>query len=414
MDTLDPQRNRHLHRPRWLALVVVLLVACSPEASLRPRPVGPSPSPPLAPPSSLPTPVAETPSPSVRPSLPPTAWDQVFTFEKGALGDVIAWRHGLIAAGCIRSANSGCRTELVVVSSDGETWETIEVDAATDFGFGSLHRVGGRLFSLGYGHYGGSGGAVVWTSLDGRAWSRVRSNSFLGRAVVDIIKTPLGTFAIGRNAPVDSDNITGFLMWPVHEDGSFGTVRVMETAGELPLVAGAMWTGDEFLAWGGRNGPYPGPTNLLASPDGTEWTLRATIRGLKPGAVSNIVEAGDRLVAVGFEGRRYPLRPRVWTSDDAGRSWSIADLEGDDARIDDIEVEGSRLVARGFEGAGETQRPVSWTSTDGTTWERLPEDEDMPFVEGFSARARATIGDRVCVAGTFFDETPIRAVIYCR
>ena len=66
-----------------------------------------------------------------------------------------------------------CRTELIVVSRDGETWETIEVDAATNFGFGSIQRVGRRLFALGYGYYGRSGGAVV---LDLAGWPGVDSD----------------------------------------------------------------------------------------------------------------------------------------------------------------------------------------------------------------------------------------------
>ena len=252
-----------MRRPIAHLLLVALLAACSPEASLSPRPVSPTPSPHVAspsPPSPSPDPSPE-PSPSVGPSLPPTSWDQVFALEGAALGDVIAWRDGLIAAGCLREANSGCRTDVIVVSRDGETWETIEVDAATNFGFGSIQRVGGRLFALGYGYFGRSGGAVVWTSVDGRAWTRIRSGSFQGRAVDEIIKTPLGTFAVGKNAPVDSDNITGFLMWPVDADGSFGEVRVMDTRGALPLVTGAMWTGRPVPGVGSSGRAVLGPND---------------------------------------------------------------------------------------------------------------------------------------------------------
>jgi hypothetical protein len=223
--------------------------------------------------------------------------------------------------------------------------------------------------------------------------------SFRNRAVDDIIQSPFGTFAIGHEAPIDSDNTSGFLMWPVRADGSFGKERVIDTGGDPNLVGGAIWTGEEFVAWGLRNGPWAGPTVVLASPDGRAWSVRATIPG--PGndaVVSDIVAAGDRLLAVGYEGRTYPLTPRAWVSDDHGRSWTLATVEGTDAAIRTVERENARLVARGTESSGSNSQAVSWESIDGTVWTRLPNDEDMPAVPGFSALTRATIGERTCVA----------------
>ena len=129
-----------------------------------------------------------------------------------------------------------------------------------------------------------------------------------------------------------------------------------------------------------------------------------------------MTEVGDRLVAVGYEGRTFPVPPSAWTSTDRGRSWSLATVPSDNAAMYAVAFEGSVLTARGrtFSDSGSQLQTVSWSSTDGTAWTRLPDDEDMPAVPGFSALTRATIGDRTCVAGTFFDETPFRAAIYCR
>ena len=95
------------------------------------------------------------------------------------------------------------------------------------------------------------GGATVLTSLDGRAWSRLRSASFRARAVEDVIRSPLGTFAIGYNAPPDSDN-TGLPHVARRGRRLIWKVRVVDTDGAMAIVTGAVWTGDEFLAWGLR------------------------------------------------------------------------------------------------------------------------------------------------------------------
>jgi hypothetical protein len=350
----------------------------------------------------------------VQPTIPTTTWDEVFVLEQGSLGNLTTWREGVIGAGCVQHSG-GCGQEIVVTSADGQEWNVIEIDAPADVGFGSIDRAGGRLYALGYGHYGGSGGAVVWTSVDGRDWSRVKSGSFLGRAVRDVIRTPLGTFAIGHNAPIDSDNVTGFVTWPVRGDGSFGRMRVQDPDSSLPLVAGVVWTGAEFLAWGGTAGPYPSRvTTLLSAGDAKSWSPRGEIRAVKRGYVAQIVSVGDRLVAVGYEGRRFPLTPQAWTSNDEGRTWKTADVAGVDARISSVSLEESQLIARGLQSWGADELAVSWTSTNGRSWAFLPSDQDLPAIPGFSGLSPVAIGNRTCVAGSFYDATPSRAAIYCR
>ena len=335
--------------------------------------------------------------------------------EQSSLGSLSTWREGLIGAGCFVDSNGSCDQQIVVTSADGHDWNVTEIDAPADVGFGSIDRAGGRLYALGYGHYGGSGGAVVLTSVNGRDWSRVKSNSFVGRAVGDVVRTPLGTFAVGYNAPVDSDNITGFVTWPVNDDGSFGTMRVPDIGSSFPLLAGAVWTGTEFLAWGGRAGPYPSRiTTLMSSRDAKSWNPRGQIRAVKRAYVAQIISVGHRLVAVGYEGQRFPLTPRAWTSNDEGRTWKAADVDGVDARMSSVRLEGSQLVARGLQSWGADELAVSWTSTDGRSWARLPGDQDLPAISGFSGLSPDAIGNRTCVAGTFYDAARILAAIYCR
>jgi hypothetical protein len=399
-----------------LVVLAAFVAACMPNPSPTPTTVlasNPAPTATDVAPTPSPGPSPTT-SPSTGPTLPVTSWEEVFTLEEGAISRLVVWQGGLIGGGCVGDPNADCE-DVVVSSADGITWDVIQIDSQADVTFGSLHRAGRRLYSLAFGHYGGSGGAIVWSSPDGRTWSCVCSAELLGRAVDNVIRSPHGTFAIGYNAPIDSDNTSGFLMWPIEANGSFGEVWVVHAKGEPHLVSDAMWTGEEFLAWGLRSGPWTGPTVLMASPDATDWTVRATIPGVKRrSVVSDILAAGGRLVAVGYEGRRYPLTPRVWISPDSGRTWSIADLHDENAWIDVVAVEGSGFVAYGVEGWDATHRPVSWESADGNTWTRAPDDLYTPLVPGFHASVPARIGSETCVAGTFLDEEPMRAAIYCR
>jgi hypothetical protein len=400
-----------------LCALLTLVVACAPTSSATPAASSLSTGQPSATPQASAPASEPAPSPSAQASLAPTAWERAFELEHGALGALVPWQGGLIGSGCIHDASGNCNREIVVSSTDGRSWDVVELDGATDFGFGSLRRAGERLFALGYGHFGGSGGAVIWTSPDGREWSRVRSTTFQGRAVNDVISSPVGTIAVGYNAPVDSDNSTGFVTWPIDGDGSFGGMRVVDTSASFTLVLGVVWTGEEFLAWGGRSGPYPSrTTSLLSSPDGKTWVFRGEIRTQKRNSVAQIIAVGNRLIAVGAEGLHFPLTPAGWTSDDGGRTWKAADVEGDTAGMSAVVVEDRQLIARGIETFGHDgdQLPVSWISTRGTSWTLLPSDQDLPAVRGFTGITPMTIGDRTCVAGTIDGTDARSAAIYCR
>lgn len=377
-----------------------------------------APSAAAASPSLTEAPVASpSPSPSLVPSQPPTTWNEVFARDNTQLGGFIVGPDGFIATGCnVEPEDSFCTRSFILSSPDGDTWTLTDLDVSVDFGIRSLHLVGDRLFGLGYGHYAESGGAVVITALDGHTWTRVESPSFTERAIDDIIQTPIGAFATGIEAPIDSDNTSGFLLWPIRADGSFGKPRDIETPDGPPLVSGATWIGEEFIAWGGTQGPYGGPPIILASKDGIDWKVRSTIDDPAPEKidVADILHAGKRLVAVGNEGRAYPLTPRAWISDDDGRTWTSATVEGSDASMFVVQLEGDRLITRGRVSYGEDQRPVSWESADGSTWTLLPADSDLPDLLGYSPWTRATLNGQVCVADSIYSGETFRGAIYCR
>ena len=337
----------------------------------------------------------------------------MFANDDALLGNLVVGLGGFIAAGCFTDEESTCVQRFVVRSADGDTWTVVRLEVTSSFWAWTLRVADDRLYALGYAHYGEDGGAEVWTSLDGSAWSAVTLSSFRNRAIDDIIESPLGTLAIGYEAPVDSDNTSGFLLWPVATDGSFGTVRAIDTGGDPNLVAGAIWSGKEYIAWGLRHGPWAGPTIVLASRDAKDWSIRAKIPGTDA-IVQGMAADGGRLIAVGHGGRAYPLTPRAWISDDVGRSWTRATVEGTDAAMREVQIQGARLIAWGDTSYGSERTAIGWESVDGATWTMLPADDGMPSVPGFTGSTPARIGSRTCVAGSFTDDNGSRGAIYCR
>jgi hypothetical protein len=322
----------------------------------------------------------------------------------------------MIAVGCMTDADGNCLRALLLTSPDGASWTQLDLEGAADAVISRVSRVGDRLLALGYriDNQGKTVDAVVWASLDGRSWSIVPSASFTSRVINDIIDSPLGTLAIGINAPYASEGF-GFVVWDVAPDGSFGRSRDVHPTDGPAYVAGAAWTGDRFLALGlgGPLGEVP-LTTLMASADGKAWTVLPEIPAFHGSSVSQLTSIGDRLVAVGYEGQ--PTSPRAWISVD-GTRWEAADVPPEAGAMYTVNVEGSELVARGREPSGTEERPVTWTSIDGEVWTRLPAGEDMPDLAGINALSRAVVDGRACVAGTFYGDprNPApRAAIYCR
>ena len=274
----------------------------------------------------------------------------------------------------------------------------------------SLLLANGRFFAVGSGAFGTGGGAMVWTSKDGRSWSRVEAASFQDRSVKDIVDSPVGTFAIGYEAPIESDDTRGFLVWPVRAEGSFGEPRVIDLVGADRIISGASWTGREFLAWASTRWRV-GETTLLSSQDGMTWTVLSTITRPASSYISDVLAVGDRLIAVGASGRVF--RPRAWVSDDEGRSWTIANVEGADGYIANVSMEAGSLIARGTAPALDGD-DASWSSIEGTAWIRLPDDKDTPAIPGFHSSIPASIGKLTCVAGTFDALAVPHGAIYCR
>lgn len=172
--------------------------------------------------------------------------------------------------------------------------------------------------------------ADIWTSSDGRTWSRVIGQE-LGPGVINDVTC-----------------------------GGPGLVAVGDGAGR-GSARGAVWTSRDGLTW----------SRSRDDPDFGRGLIKAVTAG------------GPGLVAVGFP-------HRAWFSSD-GLTWTRASLPpvpldvypGDDGQtpqvyLDDVAAAGDRLVAvGGMMMTDESQEAVIWTSADGMTWTGVPLDREV-------------------------------------
>ena len=402
-----------MRRTSTVALLVSLLAACSPASTGTPAPTTTATASPPGP-TSTPTITA---APSITPSPRPASWTETYSRELAALSEVVAGPHGFIASGCTKDASGNCLQGLLLTSPDGTSWTPVDLDGAADAQISRLRWAGDRLFAIGLriDNDARKIEPVVWTSLDGKSWSRSPVPSSTSLAIGDIIDSPLGTLAVGVHAPYASEG-SGFVVWHVAPDGALGAPTDVHPT-DATFVTGAAWAGNRFLAWGaaGALGEVQS-TVLLDSADGKAWKALPKVSKFNGRYVAQIAAFGDRLVAVGATSGTLPTSPRAWTSAD-GTTWAAAAVPTDPGAMVTLAVEGQQLVSRGWEPVGAADRPVTWSSPDGQAWTRLLPGDDMPDVAGFDGLYRAVVAGRACVAATFAGDPAKpepRAAIYCR
>ena len=193
--------------------------------------------------------------------------------------------------------------------------------------------------------------AAVWTSVDGREWSRAAAEALAG--------------------PSDQ-------------------VMRSVTAGGPGLVA----VGDESI-------DSNTDAAVWTSPDGIGWSRVSSeaFGGERNQIMWGVTAGGPGLVAVGAEG----FDAAVWHSSD-GITWvrvphDEANL-GSEGRVvmRSVTVGGPGLVAVGAEEIGADSRAAIWTSGDGLSWSRVPNDESAFGGDGFQAMFAVTAGGPGVVA----------------
>jgi photosystem II stability/assembly factor-like uncharacterized protein len=242
-----------------------------------------------------------------------------------------------------------------------EAWSRLRPDPAPD---GVLVSAGPGLVAVG-----ASDRAEVWTSSDGRTWTRVPGQQLGPGSIWDVTAGGPGLVAVGTN-----DNETARILG-------------QQTPGPVHAV---IWTSENGLTW----------TRLPDDP-----VFRDT-----PFATA-VVAGGPGVVAVGAHNV-------AWFSSD-GTTWDMAApppipadvYPGDDGRhpqiyLTDVAASSDHLVAIGWAMLNDNSEvPVIWASADGTRWANVLLDPEV-FPLGGAIRAVAGGPDGFVAIGSLSNERP--------
>ena len=270
-----------------------------------------------------------TPYPTVWTSSDGTSWDRspadpdVFG-ERGAMLDVVATEHGIIAAGGFYTADG--ETELIQptvwLSSDGIEWERVWQGEAYDFSTATLITGFQALTASADGQVVGVGTAVndrgdfvgaIWTSTDGRSWERIDPNSevFASNgdsdvAIQDVAWGPGGFVAVG------SDGGTSVAIWHSPDGSTWNRADTVdqpfEYIGTLSSVD-ALGTGWVAAGPHGFSDPTGGTVTLWTSPDGLLWDR---VLSIDPGYAMSVVATDSGIAVAGAMAGVDNYHAAVW------------------------------------------------------------------------------------------------------
>jgi hypothetical protein len=306
------------------------------------------------------------------------------------MASVTAGGPGLVAVGWVGDKwSDGDLVAAVWMSPDGRVWSRVPNDEAV-FG-GKMMRsvtVGGLgLIAVGEAWSGGFGDAAVWTSPDGRVWSRVpHDESVFGgpdnQSMRSVTVGGLGLIAVGE---AWSGGHGDAAVWTSPDGRVWSRVPHDETAFGDKTMRSVSAGGPGLVAVGYGDGGAV----VWTSPDGRVWSRvphdEAVFGGPEGQSMSSVTAGGPGLVAVGWVGDTLAEGDQdaaVWTSPDG---WVWSRVPHDEAvfggprwqEMTSVTAGGPGLVAVGYDASGSDGHLVAavWTSLDGGVWSRVPHDE---------------------------------------
>jgi hypothetical protein len=232
--------------------------------------------------------------------------------------------------------------------------------------------------------FGGPVNGTVWTSPDGRSWTRLGvAQNDLADSEIDLLATN-GTRLVALGGARAGDASGGGperIVWVSDGGASWRRLSSGPPPFEGVFVTGVVGGPAGFVAWG-ADGLRAA---IFHSDDGTVWTRVATGPSLESAEVTDVKPYRGGFVAVGAHIPASPPRsPRIvggpdlstaaaWWSPD-GRSWAAASTEAGPG-LRSLDVGAAGLLAMGGSSCGGCVGPgIVWQSDDGRHWRRIGAD----------------------------------------
>jgi hypothetical protein len=208
------------------------------------------------------------------------------------------------------------RTARFWTSADGRDWQPVP-DDPTAFANAEVRAI--TKFDDGFVAVGVVGtaqepsAAVAWTSVDGRAWTRVDDPSFADGIAVAVVAAPFGGLVA-----VGSDMERREAVAWTSADGRHWTRAPNEESREWP--GGFVWMtdvvaiDDTVIAVGDYQGLQRGTATSWVSHDGIRWEKARSAPVQEQGEFYAVVRGGPGAIAVGSFGAPDSYVPTVWLS----------------------------------------------------------------------------------------------------
>ncbi|MFI6394934.1 protein kinase [Nonomuraea sp. NPDC050540] len=282
-------------------------------------------------------------------------------------------------------------------SADGRTWSRVEGPEID----------GAHLQRLSDVAYGGAGWLtagltmdkrlstrpLLLASADGRSWRRIEITDSASAGSEHPVQA-LHALAAGRSGYVIAGSTAAGpvllfttdlrkLTRSVELPASESSVRIHDVA---PTVSG-------YAAVGGSGSAGHENAVVWVSMDGRAWTARPWSRppGLESAELEHVVAVGDQITAVGSgRAKAGEQRPFAVVSTDDGRTWKFTWLPAErEAAVQDVVATAKGLVAVGLQGTNGESDSIVWTSQDGLDWRDQPLSQ--PDLSGAGAQWLNTI-----------------------
>jgi len=250
---------------------------------------------------------------------------------------------GLVSVGASANGDSSGGDVQAWRSTDGLQWRTAS-RIGGDRNAEMRAVVGGKHGYVAVGSAGfpgasilesGSHGAAVWISADGSSWTRVEDQpGFTGAAMTGITTTSTGYVAWGENLPMAEEPATQPPIWTSPDGRVWTRANGSVFAHQAFYPLGGILVGAErWIAIGTRHateaeGSGSRPAAAISTDGGRTWTdapVDATGSGVGPSAIlSGVAAVGSDLVAIGhIEGpASETTAAAAWRSTDAGGTWT--------------------------------------------------------------------------------------------